>query len=187
MPALPCGYRGGGGQLRSRLSGLFRSLLLITLPVLVLDQVTKTLIRNHLRLSDDIVLIPHWLDITYALNPGAAFSLLTNAPPWVHHWFLIGLSGGAIVVLVILLWQNSHPGVINTALALILAGACGNLIDRLSRGMVTDFILMHYYSHDYPIFNVADSAITIGVGLLLISSLAGGQPAPEPPSPKIKA
>jgi signal peptidase II len=170
--------------LSARLAGLIRSLLLITLPLLALDQLTKALVRSHLHLSDDIVLIPHWLDITYALNPGAAFSLLTNAPPWVHHWFLIGLSAGAIVVLLVLLWQNPRLGLINSALALILAGACGNLIDRLSFGVVTDFILMHYYSHDYPIFNVADSAITIGVALLLISSLFGPTSSKSPSTEK---
>jgi signal peptidase II len=165
--------RDGGVGMRG-----WRPFVLITLPVLVLDQLSKFWIRNYLAERSDIVLIPNWLDITYTLNPGAAFSLLANAPAWLRQSFLVALSAIAIVVLVIMLARDPQSRLVSAALALILAGAIGNLIDRVWRGRVTDFILMHYYSHNYPVFNVADSAITIGVMLLLISSFSVGQTAP---------
>ena len=147
-----------------------RLLLGITLPVLIIDQLSKLYIASHLSLYEDIVLIPHWLDITYTLNPGAAFSLFAAMPAWFRSSFLLGLAAGAIVVLVVLLIRDPRASLSSGALALILAGAIGNLIDRVWRGPVVDFILMHYYTHDYPVFNVADSAITVGVVLILIAS-----------------
>ena len=177
MRALP----GGGGKRGltgpGGMKAVWRPLLAITLPILILDQLSKFWIRNYLTQSSDIMLIPNWLDITYTLNPGAAFSLLASAPAWVREWFLVALSLIAIVVLVVMLARDAQSRLVSSALALILAGAIGNLIDRLWWGRVTDFILMHYYSHNYPVFNVADSAITIGVVLLLISS-AIAQPSP---------
>lgn len=154
---------------------LSRLLLWVVLPVLILDQASKWWIRTHLSPHDEIVLIPHLLAITYASNPGAAFSLLANAPEWVRAWFLIGLSIAAVVVLLVLIAGNPELSLASFALRLILAGAIGNLIDRMWRGQVTDFILMHYYQYNYPVFNVADSAITIGVVLLLVTSLVGSR------------
>ena len=158
--------QGGAGR-----GGFWRLLLGITLPILIIDQASKLYIASHLALHEDIVLIPNWLDITYTLNPGAAFSLFAGMPGWFRSSFLLGLATGAIVVLVILLIRDPRFSLISASLALILAGAIGNLIDRIWRGPVIDFILMHYYNHNYPVFNVADSAITIGVVLILISSL----------------
>lgn len=153
-------------------SKLGRLLLWIALPILILDQASKWWVRTHLLPHDEVVLIPHLLAITYASNPGAAFSLLANAPEWVRAWFLVGLSIAAVIVLLVLLAGSPELNVASVSLTLILAGAIGNLIDRLWRGRVTDFILMHYYEYNYPVFNVADSAITIGVVLLLVSSFA---------------
>ncbi|MGO9059107.1 MAG: signal peptidase II, partial [Candidatus Binataceae bacterium] len=139
----------------------WRLLLGITLPILLIDQLSKLYIASHLALHEDVVLIPNWLDITYTLNPGAAFSLFAGMPAWFRNSFLLGLAAGAIVVLVVLLIRDPRFSLTSAALALILAGAIGNLIDRVWRGPVVDFILMHYYRHNYPVFNVADSAITI--------------------------
>jgi len=149
----------------------WRLVLGITLPILLIDQLSKLYIASHLALHEDVVLIPNWLDITYTLNPGAAFSLFARMPPWFRNSFLLGLAAGAIVVLIVLLIRDPRFSLTSAALALILAGAMGNLIDRVWRGPVVDFILMHYYNHNYPVFNVADSAITIGVALILITSL----------------
>ena len=156
----------------SGLTGFLRLLLGITIPVLVLDQLSKAYIARHFFLHQDIVLIPNWLDIIYTLNPGAAFSLFAGMPAWFRSSFLLVLAAGAIIVLLVLLVRDSRLNLTSAALALILAGALGNLIDRLWRGPVLDFILMHYYAHDWPVFNVADSAITIGVVLILIASLS---------------
>ncbi len=122
-------------------------------------------------MHEDVVLIPNWFDITYTLNPGAAFSLFAGMPAWFRSSFLLGLAAAAIVVITVLLIRDPRFNLTSASLALILAGAIGNLIDRIWRGPVVDFILMHYYNHNYPVFNVADSAITIGVVLILITSL----------------
>jgi signal peptidase II len=161
-----------GGGMREFL----RLLLGITIPVLIIDQLSKLYIASHLALHEDIVLIPNWLDITYTLNPGAAFSLFAAMPPWFRSVFLLGLAAGAIVVLLVLLIRDPRASLTSAALALILAGAIGNLIDRVWRGPVVDFILMHYYAHDYPVFNVADSAISVGVVLIIVASFKSGAP-----------
>lgn len=156
----------------SRVRGFLRLLLGITLPVLVIDQLSKAYIARNFFLHQDIVLIPNFLDITYTLNPGAAFSLFAGMPAWFRSSFLLLLAAGAIIVLLVLLVKDPGLNLTSAALALILAGAIGNLIDRLWRGPVLDFILMHYYSHEWPVFNVADSAISVGVVLILIASLS---------------
>jgi signal peptidase II len=155
----------------SGVNEFLRLLLCITLPILALDQLSKLYISSHLVLHQDIVLIPNWLDITYTLNPGAAFSLFAAMPAWFRSSFLLMLAAGAIVVLLLLMVRDSRLSLSSVALAMILAGAIGNLIDRLWRGPVVDFILMHYYAYNWPVFNVADSAITIGVVLILLATL----------------
>jgi len=154
-----------------------RLLLGITLPVLVIDQLSKFYISSHLALHQDIVLIPNWLDITYTLNPGAAFSMFAAMPAWFRSSFLLVLAARAIMVLLVLLVRDPHLSLTSVALALILAGAIGNLIDRLWRGPVVDFILMHYYDHNWPVYNVADSAISVGVVLILIASVVSHEPS----------
>jgi len=157
--------------------GFVKLILGITLPVIALDQLSKLYISSHLALHQDIVLIPNFLDITYTLNPGAAFSLFAGMPVWFRSSFLLILAAVAIVVLIVLLAKDPRLNLTSAALALILAGATGNLIDRLWRGPVVDFILMHYYAYAWPVYNVADSAITIGVVLILLASLKPGEPA----------
>ncbi len=144
---------------------------LVALPVLILDQATKLYVSSHMELFESIPVIPHWLDITYTRNAGAAFSMFTNLPGWFRGAFLVSLSLGAIVVLIALIARSEEISVTTFSFALIMAGAAGNLIDRGIRGQVVDFIRVHYYDWNYPIFNVADSAITIGVALLILSSL----------------
>jgi signal peptidase II len=155
-------------------SPLLRLMCLITIPVLVLDQLTKMLVRERMDLYQSIPLLPHFLDLTYTLNPGAAFSLFVGLPPWLRLAFLIGMNLGAIVVLTVLLARSVRVDFNTVAFALIIAGAAGNVIDRGIRGEVIDFIRVHYYGWNYPIFNVADSAISIGVVLILIASFFGG-------------
>lgn len=91
-------------------------LVLVTIPVLVLDQASKHLVESHLRLYQSISVIPHWLDITYTRNPGAAFSLFVNLPPWLRASFLFSLSAVAIVALLILLAYSAE---LNTSLGLV--------------------------------------------------------------------
>jgi signal peptidase II len=143
----------------------------LTVPVIVLDQVSKSYVAAHMQLYDTIVLIPNLLDITYVLNPGAAFSLFASVPAGFRSAFLSLLSATAIVVLTVLIARSERPTLVSIAMALILAGAAGNLIDRATRGQVVDFVHAHYYAYSWPIFNVADSAISIGVTLIVLASL----------------
>ncbi len=143
---------------------------LVTIPLLVLDQATKLYVRSHMTLYESIPIIRNFVDITYTRNAGAAFSMFTNLPPWFRGAFLFSLSIAAIVALLVLLTQSDRITPTSIGFALILAGASGNLIDRAVRGEVVDFIRVHYYALNYPIFNVADSAISVGVTLILYAA-----------------
>jgi signal peptidase II len=144
---------------------------LVALPIFILDQFVKLYIVRHLTLFAQIDLVPHWLAITYTLNSGAAFSLFATLGPAVRGLMLDGLAGAAVVVLGVLLARGTRPPAVSAAFALIMGGAAGNLLDRVVRGRVVDFIYVHYYSWSYPVFNIADSAITIGVAIILLHSV----------------
>jgi signal peptidase II len=145
----------------------------ITIPIIVLDQVSKLFVKAHMELYESISIIRNYFDITYTQNPGAAFSLLAQAPSWVREAFLMLLAAAAIVVLIVLVARAERVSVNSIAFAMILGGAAGNLIDRAVRGQVIDFIRVHYYDLNFPVFNVADSAITIGVALILLTVMFG--------------
>jgi signal peptidase II len=152
-------------------------LLLVALPVLLLDQISKHLVRSTFALYQTRPLIPEWLDLTYTLNPGAAFSLFASMPDGFRHFFFVALSFAALVVLVVLLARPSAQLSSAIAFALILGGTVGNLIDRLTLGRVVDFIYFHHRSFNYPVFNLADSAITSGVAIILIFSFFDRSPS----------
>jgi signal peptidase II len=143
----------------------------ITIPIVVLDQATKLFVQAHMWLYESIPVIPNYLDITYTLNPGAAFSMLADSPPWVRKAFLLTMAIAAISVLTVLVVRADRISINSIAFALILAGATGNLLDRALRGRVVDFVRVHYFDLNYPVFNVADSAITIGVTLIIVAAL----------------
>src|ERR1700730_12342809 len=107
---------------------------LVALPVFVLDQLAKLYIVRHLKLFEQIDLIPHWLAITYTLNAGAAFSLFATLPPTMRDLLLDGLAGAAVVVLGVLLARGARPTAISVAFALIMGGAAGKLYDHLVHG-----------------------------------------------------
>jgi len=152
----------------------------ITIPVILLDQATKLFVQAHMVLYESIAIVPNYLDITYTQNPGAAFSMLADAPPWVRKAFLLTMACAAIVVLLIVIVRSESVSITSVSCALILGGAIGNLIDRAIRGRVIDFMRAHYYDLNYPIFNVADSAISIGVVLILFLTFFGRDPEPKP-------
>jgi signal peptidase II len=154
-------------------------LAFVTAPVVALDQWSKFYISAHFELHHTRPLIPHWLDLTYTLNPGAAFSLFATMSPGFRHIFFIGLSIVAAIVLIVLMLRRATTTSYAIAFALILGGTIGNLIDRVAHGRVTDFIWFHHASFSYPVFNLADSAITGGVALILI--LTWLEPSADPP------
>ena len=144
----------------------------ISLVIVVLDQLTKLLVVRSMRLGQNIPIVPGFFDLTFVLNPGAAFSLFATLPEWIRNPFFILISVGAAVLIIAYrsryLRENRLASV---SLALILGGAIGNLIDRLRYGVVVDFLDAHIYQYHWPIFNVADSAISVGVTLLLLEML----------------
>jgi signal peptidase II len=143
--------------------------LVIALAVIVLDQLTKAWIAATFQLGDARLVTP-FLDIVRAHNRGAAFSFLNDASGW-QRWFFIGLGVVAAGFIVWLLRRHGGQRLFGWALALILGGALGNVIDRLAHGHVIDFVQVHWKSHYFPSFNVADSAITIGAALLILDEL----------------
>ena len=145
---------------------------LISLVIVVLDQLAKLVVVRSMRLGQNIPIVPGFFDLTFVLNPGAAFSLFATLPEWIRNPFFILISVAAAVLIVAYrsryLRENRLASV---SLALILGGAIGNLIDRLRYGVVVDFLDAHIYQYHWPIFNVADSAISVGVTLLLFEML----------------
>ncbi|MFZ1890112.1 MAG: signal peptidase II [Candidatus Binataceae bacterium] len=172
---------------RSRLGVIAILLGLVTVPIIALDQASKLYVAGHMALYESIPVIPNWFDITYTRNPGAAFSMFVAMAPWIRGAMLLALSVAAIIVLLVLIARSRRIDINSVAFALILAGAAGNLIDRAVRGQVIDFIRVHYYDLNYPVFNIADSAISIGVVLVILATLVtspeqSGESRPADPS-----
>ena len=143
--------------------------LWLSLAVVALDQATKFLVTRFLALYERVEVLPV-LDFTLLHNTGAAFSLLAGASGW-QRWFFIGLAGVVSAVLVVWIWRTPRgEKLLPLALALILGGAVGNVIDRIWHGYVVDFIHAHWGGAYFPAFNIADSAITIGAALLIVDA-----------------
>ena len=144
--------------------------------IVALDQVTKLLVLGALVPGQRVELAP-FFNLVLAFNRGAAFSSLADAQGW-QTWLFAGFAVIAAVVVSYLILRNSSRILFCAGLTLILGGAVGNLIDRLRFGHVVDFLDFHAFGWHWPAFNVADSAITIGVLLLAFRLLARPQPAP---------
>jgi signal peptidase II len=147
--------------------------------VIAADQATKAVILATIREGDGLAVAPFFrLVLTY--NTGAAFSFLAAASGW-QRWFFVAIALVAAIVIVTLLRRGGGAWY-SAGLALILGGALGNVYDRLTLGKVVDFLLFHYGGWAYPAFNVADSAITVGVALVILDSLRrrDGDPARAP-------
>ena len=153
---------------------------LIALFVVVFDRLSKLAIEKNLSLHDSISLIPGFFRLTHVENRGAAFGLFADSP---SEWKIAGLVLFSLIALAIvatLLWKNSHAmTTTGVGLSLILGGAIGNLWDRLVSGHVVDFLLFYVGQYQWPAFNVADSAIVIGAGLLVFEILFTKAPAQE--------
>jgi signal peptidase II len=155
--------------------------LLIALMVVLLDRWTKHVVAQRIRLYSHVQVIPGFFQLTHTENTGAAFSLFADSPaPWKTA-LLITFSGIALVVVSVLLWKNHHAHMATgIGLSLIMGGALGNLWDRLARGRVVDFLLFYYKRYQWPVFNLADSAIVIGAGLLVLEILFAKARTEEP-------
>jgi signal peptidase II len=156
---------------------------IIALSVVLLDRITKKIIADKLGLHESISVIPGFFRITHVENRGAAFGLFADSPSQWKIAILVLFSIVALAIVIAMLWRNSHS--MNTtaiALSLILGGALGNLWDRLVSGKVVDFLLFYIRQYQWPAFNVADSAIVIGAGLLVLEILLSKSPASEKPA-----
>ncbi len=143
--------------------------LWVSVAVVVLDQFSKVLVDSALELYESVAVIP-FLAIRKIYNSGAAFSFLSDAGGW-QRWFFIALASLVVIVLTIWLYRLQKNQLrMALALALVLGGAAGNLVDRVLYGYVIDFIDVYYASWHWPTFNVADSAITVGAALLLFDA-----------------
>src|SRR5262252_5560390 len=152
--------------------------LLIAVFVVLLDRMTKLAVARNISLHDSIQIIPDFFRITHVENRGAAFGLFADSPSEWKIAMLVLFSVIALVIVSTLLWRNSHS--MNTTgigLSLILGGAVGNLWDRLLSGRVVDFLLFYVGEYQWPAFNVADSAIVVGAGLLVIEILFAKTPS----------
>lgn len=136
--------------------------------VIGLDQLTKSWITSGFQLGDSIT-ITSFFNLVLAYNTGAAFSFLAGASGW-QRVFFIAIAVIASIVIVYLMRKPQNDTLMNAALALILGGAIGNVIDRVLLGHVVDFIQVHGAGFYFPAFNVADSAITVGATLLIWDS-----------------
>lgn len=158
-----------------------RFYFLIALGVLALDRFTKRLVAKDISLHDSITVIKRVFYITHAENHGAAFGLFNDSPaPWKIA-LLVMFSIVALVIVSVLLWRSSHVMTVTAVgLSLILGGALGNLWDRVLNGKVVDFLLVYIGSYEWPAFNVADSAIVVGAGLLVYEILFVKTPGTKP-------
>ena len=149
------------------MTGIFRWLSISAI-VVAFDLYTKHLIQQHF-VFGDLHSVTSFFDLVRYHNEGSAFGFLNDAGGW-QKWFFNGISIVASAVIIYLLKKHTNEKLFCAGLALVLGGALGNLYDRISLGYVVDFLNFHLNNHYWPAFNVADSAICVGVGLLLLDS-----------------
>ena len=148
--------------------------LWLSVLVIILDQASKQVVIASMRLYESIAVAP-FFNLTYVQNTGAAFSFLSDAGGW-QRWFFSVLA--LVISIVLAVWLarlKDNETLLAISLALILGGAIGNLIDRVRYGYVIDFLDVYYQSWHWPAFNVADSAISLGVVLMLLESCGIGK------------
>jgi len=148
---------------------MFARGLLVAAAVLALDQLGKWAILTRIMVPPRTITVTPFFDIVLGWNTGISFGLFGNSPEGAR-WLFVG--AGLIITVVLLVWMGrSRHGLLVASIGLIIGGALGNILDRLRHGAVVDFLYFHYRDYGFPAFNLADSAITIGVALILIDSL----------------
>ena len=153
-------------------------LFFLGLPLFVLDQLTKWLVRQNIPYGAEIPIIPGFFSLVHASNTGAAFSLFTG-----NNFFFIGLALAALAVVAFLLIRDSRAprteqrlnNITKISFGLLASGILGNVTDRIFRGAVTDFLHFYISEYSWPSFNVADSCICIAAGLLILGSFGRTQ------------
>ena len=141
--------------------------IFITIVILILDQITKFIITKTMQIGDSFEVIPNFLSITSHRNNGAAWVILSGKMAFFYIITVIIL----IILIVFFIKEAKHNLLMQIAISLLFAGALGNFIDRVLNGEVVDFVDTYIFSYNFPIFNVADSSLTIGVVLVIIALL----------------
>lgn len=153
--------------------------------IVALDQLAKIVVLNTFRLGESIE-ITGFFNLVFVYNTGAAFSFLASAGGW-QRWFFVVLALGISVWIISMLRQHANERRLSFALALILGGAIGNVVDRIAYGAVVDFLDFHVAGWHWPAFNVADSAICVGAVLMVLDQFFQPTPAPvDSPRPAKK-
>jgi signal peptidase II len=167
----------GGINVKSKYSYL----MIISGIVICLDQLTKIYVHTQFQLGESIVVIPDFFNFTYVRNPGAAFGIFAESHPEFREWFFLLMPPVALAVILWLLKSVPSTDKVQViGLSLIFGGAIGNYIDRIRFRYVIDFIDVHYKNiWNYPAFNIADSAIVCGVGLMLLSMYLESKQKPK--------
>ena len=152
------------------MGGVFRFGSIAALVVL-LDQVSKYWIARQFSLYETLPVLPGFFNLTYLTNTGAAFGLLAGQPAFWRHLFFVAIAVTALVIITVLYFRLRQESFFyELGLGLIAGGALGNLVDRVRLGSVVDFLDFYIGSYHWPAFNVADSAITVGVSVFLVYS-----------------
>ena len=154
--------------------------LILAVVVGVLDQITKQMVMANLQLGQ-MIPVTSFFDLVLVFNTGAAFSFLAEHSGW-QRWFFTVLAFAISAWMLTLMHHHRHEKLLPAAFALIIGGALGNVYDRLVHGAVVDFLHFHYAGWSWPAFNLADSAITVGVVMMLWGQLSG-HAAHEQPRP----
>jgi signal peptidase II len=153
---------------------------LIAFLVVFFDRLAKWSVERNIPLHESVQIVPGFFRLTHVENRGAAFGLFADSPSEWKIAMLVLFSLVALIIVSALLWKNSHSmTTTGVGLALILGGALGNLWDRLVSGQVVDFLLFYVGQYQWPAFNIADSAIVVGAGLLVFEILFTKTPAQE--------
>jgi signal peptidase II len=167
-----------GDQSASALAPVETRWLEVWLPILIIvvDQITKALVRTRIPLYASITIVPGFLNLTHVLNTGAAFGIL-NASDFPFKTVVIAIIATVALIFVGLYASRMghHQFVARLGLALIIGGAAGNLLDRIVAGSVVDFVDVYWQTHHFWAFNVADSAITVGVAIMILDMLGTGR------------
>jgi len=150
--------------------------------IVAVDQLTKFVVTQRFALGESLA-ITGFFNLVLVMNPGAAFSFLSDQSGWQKTLF-IAIALGASAWIVFLLRRHAHETRFALALSLVLAGAVGNVIDRIRVGAVIDFLDFHAFGHHWPAFNVADSAISCGAALLIWDALRPRPAAPAAAEPR---
>jgi len=157
-----------GGSLSSILRNRYARLLMIAGTVCLVDQLVKALIVATVPVHQTIPVIPGFFNLTHIYNPGGAFGFLSGSPSELRHLFFL-ISSLVAMGLIFFLYAKTVPGqgLMQLGLSLIMGGAIGNILDRVRIGKVVDFLDLYVKNLHWPAFNVADSAITIGIGFFI--------------------